>query len=44
MTKFFPLVIVGLMLCASIPYWLVGDWRHGLYWTAAAIINLSVTL
>jgi hypothetical protein len=40
----FPLLIVGLMAAASVPYLLAGDWRHGLYWLFAAGINLVVTI
>lgn len=40
----FPLTIAALMICASIPYWVTGDWRHGFYWIAAAVINVVVTI
>jgi hypothetical protein len=41
---FFPLLIVGLMAAASVPYLLAGDWGHGVCWLAAAIINVVVTV
>ena len=44
MTRAFPLTIVALMLCAAVPYWFIGDWRRGVYWLAAAAINLVVTI
>jgi hypothetical protein len=40
----FPLLIAGLMVAASVPYLLAGDWRHALYWLAAAMINVVVTV
>ena len=40
----FPFIIIVLMVAASVAYWIVGDWRHGCYWVAAAIINLVVTV
>lgn len=44
MTYVFPLSIVGLMVFASVPYALDGDWRRAVYWIAAAVINLVVTI
>lgn len=40
----FPLTIVALMTAASVPYFAEGDWRRGVYWLAAATINLVVTV
>lgn len=39
-----PLFIAALMAVAAAPYWLLGDWRRGLYWIAAAVINVVVTI
>lgn len=44
MKLIFPLIIVGLMFAAAVPYLIAGDWRHCIYWIAAAIINLVVTI
>lgn len=44
MTKVSPLTIVGLMTIAAMPYFAAGDWRRGVYWIAAATINLVVTI
>jgi hypothetical protein len=41
---FFPGILISLMLCAAVPYYLGGDWKLGTYWVSAAIINLMVTL
>ena len=42
--KTLPLVIAFAMAVASVPYWATGDWRHGTYWLAAAVINTVVTI
>ncbi len=42
--KAFPFVLITLMVIASVPYWMQGDWRRGCYWLCAAAINLVVTL
>lgn len=40
----FPLGIAVAMVCAAVPYAMAGDWRHAIYWLAAASINLVVTI
>jgi hypothetical protein len=40
----FPLAIVTMMAAAAVPYLAAGDWRRGVYWIAAAAINLVVTI
>jgi hypothetical protein len=42
--KSLPLLLAALMAGASIPYALTGDWRRALYWAAAAVINVVVTI
>jgi hypothetical protein len=42
--RLFPYAIITLSLCASAVYYAHLDWRHGTYWLAAAVLNLSVTL
>lgn len=44
MERMFPFLIIGLMVCASIPYFYVGDWRRGVFWFVASILNLVVTI
>jgi len=41
--KLIPTVMMIEMLAAAIVYYLHGDVRHGTYWLAGAILNLSVT-
>jgi hypothetical protein len=43
-TYVFPFAIVALMVCASAVYFFVGDWRHGVFWLAASVINFIVTI
>jgi len=41
--KLFPtLLMVQYLIAAGIYFW-QGDWRHGLYWTAAAVIGFVIT-
>lgn len=40
--KILPTVIMVEMFLASIPYFLSGKYGSGLYWLAAALINLGV--
>lgn len=35
--------IIVLSACASAGYFWVGDLRHGIYWAAAAVLNIAVT-
>lgn len=39
-----PAVMVVISTAAAIIYGYYGDWRRSLYWAAAAIITISVTL
>lgn len=38
-----PTLILIIQAAASIPYFVKGDWRHGLYWAAAALLTYAVT-
>jgi len=44
MTKLFPIVLIVLDLCAAIVYLCNGDIRRMVYWCAAAVLTLTVTL
>lgn len=39
----FPTIILIIQAVASIPYFAKGDWKHGLYWAAAALLTYTVT-
>jgi hypothetical protein len=39
-----PITIICLMAGAAVVYWSIGDWRRGLYWTAAAVLNIAITV
>lgn len=39
----FPLLLIVLDVAAGIVYALEGDWRRATYWTAAAILTITVT-
>lgn len=42
-TRALPCVMIALSLGASLVYLAASDWRRALYWTAAAVITVSVT-
>jgi hypothetical protein len=42
--KVFPFTLIGLSLCASLVCFAKRDVRHGIYWLAAAVLNLTVTV
>lgn len=42
--RFFPVVLIVLDLLASIAYAFEGDWRRMVYWFAAAVLTVSITL
>ena len=44
MTKTFPIILIILDVCASIVYFTNLDWRRGVYWLAAAVLTLMVTI
>lgn len=41
--KIFPTVLIALDVCAAIAYAVAGDFRRTIYWTAAAVLTVSVT-
>lgn len=41
--KIFPIVLIVLDTCASVPYFAAGDFKKGIYWIAAAVLNICVT-
>jgi hypothetical protein len=43
-TKIFPLCLIALNLCAGIVYFYNGQIRMGVYWMAAATLNVCVML
>lgn len=42
-TKIFPTILIVLDVCAAVPYALKGDFRHTIYWLAAATLTACVT-
>jgi len=44
MTKFFPIILIVLDVCAGIVYGLNGDYRRLVYWMAAAVLTITVTI
>ena len=44
MTKLFPTILILLDLGASIVYFTQLDWRRGIYWIAAGILTLMITI
>jgi len=43
MTKTFPIILIGLDIGAAVVYLCSGDWKHGIYWVAAATLTATVT-
>lgn len=43
-TTILPGVIIAVSVGAALIYAMNGDWRRAVYWTAAAVLNLAVTL
>ena len=39
----FPLVLIGIDLCAGFVYLASGDIKKFIYWIAAAVLNITVT-
>jgi len=44
MEKLFPTILILLDLVASIVYFTQLDWKRGVYWIAAAVLTLMITL
>ena len=43
MTRLFPSILMVLDLLASAGYLFARDWRHAIYWLAAAVLTATVT-
>ncbi len=43
-TRLFPIMLIILDLCASLVYLYYLDYRRSVYWLAAAILTLTVTI
>lgn len=43
MTKLFPTILMVLDLFAAFGYAVARDWRHVIYWLAAAVLTATVT-
>ena len=41
--KFFPSILILLSWAASVVYFWHLDWRMGLYWLSAGVLNAAVT-
>lgn len=44
MTRFLPVLMATLSFGAAVVYLFNGDWKHSLYWLAAGVIAIVVTL
>lgn len=44
MPKLFPIVLIVLDVLASCVYFAFGDFKRGVYWIAAAVLTLTVTI
>jgi len=43
MEKILPTVLIVIDVCASVPYFVQGDWRLGFYWIFAGGLTFCVT-
>lgn len=43
MEKVFPTILMTLDVLAAVPYAVHGDFRHAIYWLAAATLTACVT-
>jgi len=41
-TKLFPTILIILDILAAGVYCFEGDWRHAIYWFAAAVLSVTV--
>jgi len=45
MTKYiFPVLLISLQFWAAVVYAVLRDWRMAIYWLAATILNITVTI
>lgn len=42
-TKIFPALLIVLDLAAAVMNGTAGDWKKAIYWTAAAVLSITVT-
>jgi len=42
--RLFPSLLIGLDLCAAGAYAWALDWRRAVYWLAAAVLTITVTV
>ncbi|MPN02165.1 hypothetical protein SDC9_149378 [bioreactor metagenome] len=42
-TKIFPVILIGLDIAAAVVYLCCADWKHAIYWFAAATLTATVT-
>ena len=42
--KLFPIILISLDFCASFIYLLNGDLKRGIYWIAAGVLTICVTI
>jgi len=43
LTVMAPGAMIGLSVVAGVMYWIAGEWWKGVYWFAAAGLNVAVT-
>ena len=43
-SKLFPVILIVLDICAVVVYGLNLDWRRCIYWIAAAVLTMTVSL
>lgn len=41
--KIFPVALIAMSVSAAVIYFIQGDIKKGIYWTAAAVLNVCVT-
>lgn len=41
--KIFPVLLIAMSVLAAAFYFISGDPKKGIYWTAAAVLNVCVT-
>ena len=40
--RFFPIMIMSFQILASTIYFVKGDWKNGIIWIAAALMNFGI--
>lgn len=44
MSRIFPFILIILDICAALVYFFCGDMKRGIYWIAAAVLTVCVTI